>query len=126
MSHRSADALGGTRRTEHGDTQAGSHQNRGKRTPRERITALVDSGSFQEIHSFLTQRFDDFGMADKKIEGDAVVAGSYAPLTAGLLRPVPADMRLAEHKRHRLDRRYQRIVSDLDALLHQVGLKIAA
>lgn len=50
----------------------------------------------------------------------------YAPLTAGLLRPVTGDARLADEKRHRLDRLYQRIVSDLDALLEAVGLKTAA
>jgi hypothetical protein len=50
----------------------------------------------------------------------------YAPLTAGLLAPVAADARLAEEKHHRLDRLYQRIVTDLDALLHAVGLKTAA
>jgi hypothetical protein len=50
----------------------------------------------------------------------------YAPLAAGLLRPVTADARLAEEKRHRLDRLYQRIVTDLDALLHAIGLKTAA
>jgi hypothetical protein len=50
----------------------------------------------------------------------------YAPLTAGLLRPVTADRRLAQEKRHRLDRLYQRIVTDLDALLEAVGLRTAA
>ncbi len=50
----------------------------------------------------------------------------YAPLTAGLLRPVAADASLAEEKRHRLDRLYQRIVTDLDALLRAVGLTPAA
>lgn len=50
----------------------------------------------------------------------------YAPLTAGLLRPVAADASLAEEKRHRLDRLYQRIVTDLDALLRAVGLRPAA
>ncbi|HZM95283.1 MAG TPA: hypothetical protein VFB92_17765 [Vicinamibacterales bacterium] len=50
----------------------------------------------------------------------------YAPLTAGLLQPVTADARLAEEKRHRLDRLYQRIATDLDALLKAVGLRIAA
>ena len=50
----------------------------------------------------------------------------YAPLTAGLLKPVTADSRLAEEKRHRLDRLYQRIVTDLDALLEAVGLRTAA
>jgi hypothetical protein len=50
----------------------------------------------------------------------------YAPLTAGLLRPVAGDTRLAEDQRHPLDRLYQRIAADLDALLHAVGLKTAA
>jgi hypothetical protein len=50
----------------------------------------------------------------------------YAPLTAGLLRPVTADRRLAEEKRHRLDRLYQRIVTDLEALLKAIGLRTAA
>ena len=50
----------------------------------------------------------------------------YAPLTAGLLRPITADARLAEEKRHRLDRLYQRIVTDLDALLQAIGLRTAA
>jgi hypothetical protein len=50
----------------------------------------------------------------------------YAPLTAGLLRPVAADASLPEEKVHRLDRLYQRIVTDLDALLRAVGLRAAA
>jgi len=50
----------------------------------------------------------------------------YAPLTAGLLAPVAADAHLVEEKRHRLDRLYQRIVIDLDALLRAVGLRTAA
>jgi hypothetical protein len=50
----------------------------------------------------------------------------YAPLTAGLLTPVTADSRLADDKRHRLDRLYQCVVTDLDALLQAVGLRTAA
>jgi hypothetical protein len=50
----------------------------------------------------------------------------YAPLTAGLLKPVTADGRLAEEKCQRLDRLYQRIVTDLNALLEAVGLRTAA
>lgn len=49
-----------------------------------------------------------------------------APLTAGLLKPVTADSRVAKQKRHRLDRLYQRIVTDLAALLQAVGLRVAA
>jgi hypothetical protein len=50
----------------------------------------------------------------------------YAPLTAGLLRPVAADSRLPHQKRHHLDRLYQRVVDDLDELIRTVGLKVAA
>jgi hypothetical protein len=50
----------------------------------------------------------------------------YAPLTAGLLRPVAADSQLAEDRRHQLDRLYQRIVTDLDALWRAVGLRSVA
>ena len=49
----------------------------------------------------------------------------YAPLTAGLLSPVRADAKLPNQRRSPLDRLYQRIVDDLDALIHAVGLKAA-
>ena len=50
----------------------------------------------------------------------------YAPLTAGILKPFRGDRVLAEEKRCELDRLYQHISDDLDALLDAVGLKIAA
>jgi hypothetical protein len=50
----------------------------------------------------------------------------YAPLTAGLLTPFRGDHILVEEKRCQLDRLYQRVTDDLDALLTAVGLKIAA
>ena len=46
----------------------------------------------------------------------------YAPLTAGLLHPVPGDAALPQHKRSPLDRLYQRINDGLDRLLHALGL----
>jgi len=49
----------------------------------------------------------------------------YSPLTAGLLQPYRADSKLHDHKRTHLDRLYQKIVDDLDELLHAVGLKAA-
>ncbi len=49
----------------------------------------------------------------------------YAPLTAGLLSPVRADAKLPNQRRSQLDRLYQRIVDDLAALIHAVGLKAA-
>jgi hypothetical protein len=50
----------------------------------------------------------------------------YAPLTAGLLKPFAGDRHLAPDKRCQLDRLYQRLTDDLDALLSAVGLKTAA
>jgi propionyl-CoA carboxylase beta chain len=48
---------------------------RGRLTARERIELLFDAGSFVEIGSYVTHRCADFGMADKRITGDGVVAG---------------------------------------------------
>jgi hypothetical protein len=50
----------------------------------------------------------------------------YAPLTAGLLAPFRGGRILAEQKCCQLDRLYQRICDNLDALLRAVGLKTAA
>ena len=50
----------------------------------------------------------------------------YAPLTAGLLAPFRSDRALPDAKRCTLDRLYQRIGDDLDALLKAVGLNVAA
>jgi hypothetical protein len=49
----------------------------------------------------------------------------YAPLTAGLLSPVRADAKLCSQNRSQLDRLYQRVGDDLDALIRAVGLKAA-
>ena len=49
----------------------------------------------------------------------------YAPLTAGLLSPVRADAAFPSQRRSQLDRLYQRVVDDLDALIHAIGLKAA-
>ena len=50
----------------------------------------------------------------------------YAPLTAGLLRPVPADCKLQQQRQSQPDRLYQRIADNLEKLLNAVGLKLAA
>jgi len=50
----------------------------------------------------------------------------YAPLTAGLLQPFPGDRNLAPDKRCQLDRLYQSVADDLNALFSAVGLKTAA
>jgi propionyl-CoA carboxylase beta chain len=47
----------------------------GKMTARERILQLVDPGTFNEIDKLVTHRSHDFGMQDKKILGDGLIAG---------------------------------------------------
>ncbi len=48
---------------------------KGRLTARERLELLFDTGSFVEIGTYVTHRCADFGMADKRITGDGVVAG---------------------------------------------------
>lgn len=49
----------------------------------------------------------------------------YAPFAAGLLSPLSGDRILQQTKRSQLDRLYQRVIDDLDKLIHAVGLKAA-
>ena len=49
----------------------------------------------------------------------------HAPLTAGLISPLGADRQIDQLKRSRLDRLYQRVIDDLDALVRAVGLEAA-
>jgi propionyl-CoA carboxylase beta chain len=48
---------------------------RGKLSARERISLLVDDGSFVELDAFATHDCTDFGMDKKKVIGDGVVTG---------------------------------------------------
>jgi propionyl-CoA carboxylase beta chain len=48
---------------------------RGKLTARERVDLLADPGTFEEIDAFKTHRCRDFGMDEKRVPGDGVVAG---------------------------------------------------
>ena len=48
---------------------------KGKLTARERVDLLLDQGTFQELDPFVSHRATDFGMADRKVLGDAVVTG---------------------------------------------------
>ncbi len=48
----------------------------GKLTARERISLLLDEGSFQEINGFARHRATDFGMAGKDVPADGVVTGA--------------------------------------------------
>ena len=50
------------------------HQN-GKLTARERISYLLDEGSFEEVGILVTHRTTDFGMDKQQYFGDGVVTG---------------------------------------------------
>jgi propionyl-CoA carboxylase beta chain len=59
-----------------GEERIQKQHEQGKLTARERVTLLLDEGSFAEIDRFVVHRTSDFGMADKKYPGDGVVTGS--------------------------------------------------
>lgn len=46
-----------------------------KLTARERIETLLDMGTFVELDKHVVHRCTDFGMADKRVEGDGVISG---------------------------------------------------
>ena len=48
---------------------------KGKLTARERVTLLMDPGSFEEIGALVTHRTKDFGMESQQYYGDGVVTG---------------------------------------------------
>jgi len=48
---------------------------KGKQTARERILALLDSGTFNEIEPFITSPVDELGLAAEAFLGDGVVTG---------------------------------------------------
>jgi acetyl-CoA carboxylase carboxyltransferase component len=58
------------------DPQAAERQRaRGKLTARERVDALLDSGSFVELDAFAVHRTNAFGMESRKPLGDGVITG---------------------------------------------------
>ena len=59
---------GGTKRV------AAQHE-KGKMTARERITALLDPGSFLELDAFVEHRCTELGMDEVKAPGEGVVIG---------------------------------------------------
>ncbi|MGH9122158.1 MAG: carboxyl transferase domain-containing protein, partial [Acidimicrobiales bacterium] len=48
---------------------------KGKLTARERVTALLDDGSFVEMDRFAVHRSDAFGLDQQRIPGDGVITG---------------------------------------------------
>jgi len=54
---------------------ANKRRAKGLATARERVEMLLDEGSFVELDLFATHRTHGFGMEDRRIAGDGVVAG---------------------------------------------------
>lgn len=58
-----------------GEKRIAAQHEKGKLTARERISYLLDEGSFEELDPFVAHRSTAFGLGDKKFLGDAVVTG---------------------------------------------------
>ena len=58
-----------------GQKRIDAQHEKGKLTARERIALFLDEGSFVELDAFVTHRTTEFGLADKKFLGDAIVTG---------------------------------------------------
>jgi propionyl-CoA carboxylase beta chain len=58
-----------------GEERVAKQHAAGKLTARERIDALLDPGSFQELDALVVHRNNDFGMDKKRVAGDGVVTG---------------------------------------------------
>ncbi|KAJ2744060.1 hypothetical protein GGI20_003281 [Coemansia sp. BCRC 34301] len=66
---RQASLLGG------GTARIATQHEKGKLTARERISLLLDEGTFREYDAFVEHQCTDFGMSEQKITGDGVVTG---------------------------------------------------
>lgn len=69
LEKRSASQVGG------GEARVQRQHDQGKLTARERITLLMDEGSFQEIGMFVEHQSSSFGLDKMKFPGDGVVTG---------------------------------------------------
>jgi acetyl-CoA carboxylase carboxyltransferase component len=58
-----------------GQRRIDAQHERGKLTARERVDLLLDEGTFEELDVFVEHRSTEFGLADQKFPGDAVVTG---------------------------------------------------
>lgn len=59
-----------------GENRIKAQHDKGKFTARERITGLMDDGSFVESQAYIQGRSTEFGMDKKRFPGDGVVTGS--------------------------------------------------
>ena len=58
-----------------GQRRIDAQHSRGKLTARERINLLFDEGTFEELDAFAQHRATEFGLANQRTLGDAVVTG---------------------------------------------------
>ena len=58
-----------------GEKRIASQHKKGKYTARERVSMLLDEGSFEEFDMFVEHRSHNFGMQNNKFLGDGVVTG---------------------------------------------------
>ncbi len=58
-----------------GETALEKQKERGKLTARERVSEILDEGSFLETDLFVEHSATDFGMDSKKLAGDGVITG---------------------------------------------------
>lgn len=58
-----------------GEKRIKAQHDRGKLTARERITLLLDEGSFNELDLFVEHRCTTFDMAGKEVPGEGVITG---------------------------------------------------
>src|SRR5881397_1031917 len=59
-----------------GEKRIAAQHAKGRLTARERLSVLLDAGSFEEYDMFVEHNATDFGMADQVVPGDGVVTGS--------------------------------------------------
>src|SRR5215218_2757060 len=59
-----------------GEKRIAAQHAKGRLTARERLSVLLDPGSFEEYDMFVEHNATDFGIADQKVPGDGVVTGS--------------------------------------------------
>ncbi len=61
-----------------GPERVAAQHKKGKLTARERISLLLDEGTFEEMDAFVRHRAEGFGIEDQRIAGDGVVTGHGA------------------------------------------------
>ncbi|HEX8534945.1 MAG TPA: acyl-CoA carboxylase subunit beta [Allosphingosinicella sp.] len=59
-----------------GEARIEAQHRKGRLTARERLTVLLDQGSFEEYDMFVEHNCSEFGMETQRVPGDGVVTGS--------------------------------------------------